>query len=203
MRGPAPARDPAAALERDGFACLGAVLHGGALTQARLQADAAMGAAAARAGLPLARWRALITMLPDPERWAAGLGALRVHPPLVAAASGALGGRTARCALAHLVLKPPGSGRPLPWHIDRPTWDLPPGAEAVAIWVALDPATSASGTLRYAPGTHRAPTRDVDPVVVEVPAGHAVMHHAAVLHASAPNRTPRWRVAWIGVFVAA
>jgi hypothetical protein len=144
-----------------------------------MQADAALHAASARAGLSLERWRALLTMVPDPELWAAGLGALRAHPRLVAAATAALGDRSTRCALAHLVLKPPGSGRPLLWHIDRLTWDLPRGAEAVAIWVALDPATSESGTLRCAPGAHRAPA----------------------LHASHPNQAPRWRVAWIGVFV--
>lgn len=55
-------------------------------------------------------------------------------------------------------------------------------------------------------GLARARTRetadDVAPIPVEVPAGHAVMHHADVLHASGPNRTGSWRVAWVGVFAA-
>jgi ectoine hydroxylase-related dioxygenase (phytanoyl-CoA dioxygenase family) len=187
----------------DGFCVLSGVLDAAALAEARAAAEAIIEAAFASSGMASrAAWQARVTQLPDPAVWEPRLGALERSPALRAAAAAALGVPAARCAWAHLVFKPPGEARPLPWHTDRPTWPLPEGVEGVAAWISLDPLQATSGGLRYAPGSHRDGADLVDPVVPQVSAGDAILHHADVLHASGANRSGAWRRAWIGVFVA-
>lgn len=208
-RSPRPWIPPAAtgaaldreAWERDGFCVLGSVLDDAALAEASAAAEALIAAAYATSGMSsLAAWVARVTQVPDPAAWDPRLGALERNPALLSAAAAALGVPTARCAWAHLVFKPPGEARPLPWHSDRPTWPLPPGVEGVAAWISLDRLQSDSGGLRYAPGSHRPGAALADPVAPQVRAGEAILHHADVLHASGANHSGAWRRAWIGVF---
>lgn len=191
------------AWSRDGFCVLGPVLDAAALAEAGAAADALIDAAYASSGMSSrAAWVSRVTQVPDPADWEPRLGALERLPSLTTAAAAALHVPAARCAWAHLVFKPPGEARPLPWHTDRPTWPLPEGVEGVAAWISLDPLQASSGGLRYCPGSHRPGAELADPLAPCVNAGEAILHHADVLHASGANRSGAWRRAWIGVFVA-
>lgn len=190
--------------ERDGFCVLGRVLDADQLTEMGAAATELIAAAFASSGMrDMATWISHITQVPDPADWVPHFRLLEQNPVLKAAAAAALGVDEVRCAWAHLVFKPPGLARPLPWHTDRPTWPLPKGVEGVAAWMSLDPLVHNSGGLCYAPGTHRPGAPLPDPVSPVVTAGDAILHHADVLHASGANRSHIWRRAWIGVFVSA
>ena len=204
-----PARAPGVALDveawaRDGFCVLEPVVDPGTLAELGAAAAALIEAAYASSGMSsMADWVSRVTQVPDPADWDPRLAILEQNPALIAAAAAALGAPSARCAWAHLVFKPPGETRPLPWHRDRPTWPLAEGTDGVAAWLSLDPLGAQSGGLRYAPGSHRAGASLADPVAPQVGAGEVILHHADVLHASGANRSGAWRRAWIGVFVAA
>jgi hypothetical protein len=192
------------AWSRDGFCVLGRVVTDAELGELSEAAFALIEAAFAASGMSdRAQWAARVAQVPEPADWEPRLGALERNPALLSAAAAALGAPAARCAWAHLVFKPPGEPRPLPWHADRPTWPLPAGVEGVAAWLSLDALRTTSGGLRYAPGSHRANAPLQDPVTPQVSAGEAILHNADVLHASGPNNSGAWRRAWIGVFVDA
>ncbi len=204
---PVPNHFPIETFLRDGYCRLGVCLGPSAVEALDAAADRALHAAFRSSGMPSwAGWLARITQVPEPVHWDQGFVRLERHPTLLAAAAAALHAPTVVCAWSHLVLKPPGGHRDLPWHTDRPTWPLPEGVEGVAIWMPLDPVGPDSGGLRYRPGTHRGWTADTLPGEVDPGsflAGEALLHHADVLHASPPNRSSTWRRAWIGVFVPA
>lgn len=193
------------AFARDGFALLGRVLSASELAVAQRGVESTIDAAVAASGMAgRGRWLKVVNQVRDPEQWDPALGLLRHHPTLRAAAARALDAPDVTCAFAHLVFKPPGSRVHLPWHADRPTWrTLPADAPAVTTWVAMDDVPTEAGALRYVPGSHLDPDGDPDPVVVPAAAGEGLVHHEHVLHASGPNRTERWRRAWIGVWVRA
>ncbi len=52
------------------------------------------------------------------------------------------------------VNKEPGDGKLFSWHQDLTYWGLDP-AEAVSVWLALSPATEASGAMKMVAGSHR------------------------------------------------
>ncbi len=52
------------------------------------------------------------------------------------------------------IVKEPGDGKRVSWHQDLTYWGLEP-AEATSVWLALSPATAASGAMRMLPGSHR------------------------------------------------
>jgi 2-oxoglutarate-dependent dioxygenase len=116
--------------------------------------------------------------------------------------------------------KPPRAGGELYMHQDNRYWHLEP-PHAVTVWIALDPATVLNGCVHFIKGTHaigrvehrRAADgesilleaeadRDLA-VPIEVPAGHATVHHCQTLHWSPPNRTTRARRAQTIVYMAA
>jgi chlorinating enzyme len=102
------------------------------------------------------------------------------------------------------------------WHQDLTYWGLDQ-AEKVTAWLALSPATVASGCMRVVPGSH---TREIVPhtdtfdpdnlltrgqeVAVEVDDAEAVdmelqpgemsLHHGRIFHASHPNRSDDRRI---------
>jgi non-heme Fe2+,alpha-ketoglutarate-dependent halogenase len=112
-------------------------------------------------------------------------------------------------------IKEPHSPHFVSWHQDLHYWGLDGDEEATA-WVALTPATVASGCMRFVPGSHRRIVEHVDThapenlltrgqeVAVSVDEGQAVnvelqpgqfsLHHGRVFHASHPNRTGDRRI---------
>lgn len=102
------------------------------------------------------------------------------------------------------------------WHQDVRYWGLDT-SELVTAWLALSPATEASGCMKVLPGSHRGPvlphrdeyhddnmlTRGQE-IAVEVDesktapmalaAGQASLHNVALAHASGPNRTGDRRI---------
>ena len=105
-----------------------------------------------------------------------------------------------------------------PWHQDWPYWE---GAHKLSVWIPLDDATEANGTLRVLPGSHREPVvhdgdasdglgfgNRLDPssvdeseaVTVELEAGGAIFFHDLLLHASHPNRSGEDRWVWIPTY---
>ncbi len=198
-----PSLFPADDWVRDGYCRIGPTLGKTGLDRLDLGAAATMEAAFQQSGMgDRTMWRTLVTQIPEPARWDAAFYLLERNANILYAAAASLHCERVACAWSHLVLKPPGIDRDLPWHTDRPTWPLPPGVEGVAVWVPLDAVGADSGGLRYRPGSHRS----IDPLPPVVDPGwfgpgEALLHHADVLHASPPNHSGAWRRAWIGVFV--
>jgi len=102
------------------------------------------------------------------------------------------------------------------WHQDLTYWGLDK-AEEVTLWVALSPATVASGCMRFIPGTHReqivphtdkfaddnlltrgqelaVEVNEADAVDVVLQPGQASVHHGHLFHASGPNTTNDRRI---------
>lgn len=161
----------------------------------------------------------------DPER----LGLLKAYPDrllpsfdnlvrndnLIAAASAALGPDLMVWS-AGLFIKEANSPKIVSWHQDLTYWGLD-DAEETTCWVALSPATKASGCMKFVPGSHKrqivphvdtfdennllsrgqeiaVEVDEADGVAVELMPGQASMHHGHLFHASGPNQTNDRRI---------
>jgi ectoine hydroxylase-related dioxygenase (phytanoyl-CoA dioxygenase family) len=115
-----------------------------------------------------------------------------------------------------LFIKEANTTHVVTWHQDLTYWGLS-DAEEVTAWVALSPANTASGCMRFVPGSH---TRQIVPhkdtfdknnllsrgqeIAVEVDdsegvdvvlkTGQASLHHGHLFHASGPNTTGDRRI---------
>jgi phytanoyl-CoA hydroxylase len=108
-----------------------------------------------------------------------------------------------------LNLKSPEFGSPVEWHQD---WAFYPHTndDVLAVGIAIDEMLLENGCLMVVPGSHRGPVFDhhqdgyfagaVPPddfteqaVPIELHAGDISVHHARLLHGSAPNRSQRPR----------
>lgn len=116
---------------------------------------------------------------------------------------------------ANFFVKEPQSAAFISWHQDLTYWGYDDAAEVTA-WVALSPATSESGCMRFVPGSHRTPVEHRDTfdasnmlsrgqeVAVDVDEADAVeavlrpgemsLHHGHLFHASNPNRSADRRI---------
>ena len=119
-----------------------------------------------------------------------------------------------------LIFKQPGIGGEVRWHQDA-TYLITEPMSVVGLWFALEDADRDNGCLWLEPGGHRGPLReryvreapgsrqlrlerlDVTPwpaaaasIPVEVKAGALVAFHGLLPHYSAPNRSPRSRLAY-------
>ena len=117
---------------------------------------------------------------------------------------------------ANLFTKEAHSAKVVTWHQDLTYWGLDDVDEATG-WVALSPATVASGCMRFVPGSHRRPivphvdtfaadnqlsrgqeiavdVDEADAVAVELHTGQASLHHGHLFHASGPNGTGDRRI---------
>lgn len=112
-------------------------------------------------------------------------------------------------------IKEPQTTSFVSWHQDLHYWGLE-GEEEVTAWVALSPATSASGCMRFVAGSHNAQVDHRDTfhadnlltrgqeIAVEVDEAEATdaelapgqmsIHHGRVFHASHPNKTGDRRI---------
>lgn len=118
-----------------------------------------------------------------------------------------------------LNLKSPEFGSPVEWHQD---WAFYPHTndDVLAVGVAIDDMLLENGCLMVVPGSHRGPVLDhhqegvfagavppgdfVDRAVpIELHAGDISVHHARLLHGSAPNRSQRPRRFLLFEYVAA
>lgn len=144
--------------------------------------------------------------------------------PRLAQVAQAIGIREPRLWQSMVIFKPPSIGGEVRWHQDA-TYLITEPVSVVGFWFALEDADRDNGCLWLLPGGHRgrhgvlrerfgraAPgsdelglqTLDDTPwpserdgaVPVEVPAGSLVMFHGLMPHASAPNRSPRSRLAY-------
>ena len=137
------------------------------------------------------------------------------HPRLIEAASQLIG-RDLLVWSSGFFIKEAGAKSFVSWHQDLNYWGLD-GDDEVTAWVALTPATIATGCMRFVPGSHF--KRDVphvdsfapdnlltrgQEIAVEVDeakavnvllrAGQASFHHGHIFHASGPNTTNARRV---------
>jgi ectoine hydroxylase-related dioxygenase (phytanoyl-CoA dioxygenase family) len=118
----------------------------------------------------------------------------------------------------HTILKPARYGLATPWHQDEAYWDPWTDHHGISIWLALQDATVANGTLWFVPGSHRfeiLPHRPIsdDPrihglelvdaaigaqgVAQPVAAGGCLIHYCRTLHHAGPNTTDQDRHAYI------
>ena len=102
------------------------------------------------------------------------------------------------------------------WHQDLTYWGLDDTEEATC-WVALSPATRASGCMKFVPSSHKkqlvphvdtyddnnmlsrgqeiaVEVNEEDAVAVELQPGQASLHHGHLFHASGPNTTDDRRI---------
>ena len=116
---------------------------------------------------------------------------------------------------ATYIIKEPGTEAHVSWHQDLTYWGLSDDAQ-VTFWLALSPATEASGAMRMIPGSHlvgmvrHEPTEDASNVLLQgqtvagideskavmcdLQPGEASFHHGWTLHASMPNRSDDRRI---------
>ncbi|MGI9356166.1 MAG: phytanoyl-CoA dioxygenase family protein [Rhizobiaceae bacterium] len=117
---------------------------------------------------------------------------------------------------AQMFTKEANSPKIISWHQDLTYWGLDDAEEATC-WVALSPATRASGCMKFVPGSHKehlvphvdtyadnnmlsrgqeiaVEVNEADAVEVELQPGQASLHHGHLFHASGPNTTDDRRI---------
>jgi len=116
--------------------------------------------------------------------------------------------------------KPANDGDEVYMHQDNRYWHFDPPS-AVTVWVALDDATVSNGCVYYIPGSHHngeiphvraangqsilleACADRAAAIPVEVPAGHAIIHHCLTVHYTPANRSGQPRRAYTIQYVSA
>lgn len=116
---------------------------------------------------------------------------------------------------ASFFIKEPRTQAYVSWHQDLHYWGLE-GDDEVTAWVALSPATTESGCMRFVAGSHletvahrdtfnadnlltrgqeiAVEVDEADAVEVELAPGEMSLHHGRVFHASNPNRSDDRRI---------
>jgi phytanoyl-CoA hydroxylase len=145
---------------------------------------------------------------------------LAVHPGILGAVSDLIG-INVRLRATKLNMKAAGVGSSVEWHQD---WAFYPHTndDLLAVGVPLDDMTLANGCLLVVPGSHRGRVLDhrsssgvfvgsVDPQMIGessiepviAPAGAITIHHARLLHGSAPNSSGKMRRLFLAEYCAA
>lgn len=130
-----------------------------------------------------------------------------LHDPRVMQLAEALLGDTVVPRTLQWLNKPIRVGAETPPHQDGYYYMLEPN-EAIALWLALDPATPENGCMRYVPGSNRRPLRahartntlgfsqgvtdygDADyetEAAISAEPGDAIAHHSLTIHRADPN----------------
>ena len=136
------------------------------------------------------------------------LDELTHHPAILDAVEDLIGPDILICGTV-LFIKEAGDPGHVSWHQDARYMGLDPYEDATTIWLALSPATSETGCMRMAPGSHKAGLADhedtygetnlltrgqsvevdeADAVETPLRPGQMSFHSLSTLHASAPNR---------------
>jgi hypothetical protein len=146
------------------------------------------------------------------------------HPKILDAVEGVIGPNIL-CWATNFFTKEPRTTNFISWHQDLTYWGLEP-ADIVTAWVALSPATVASGCMRFVPGTHKmevAPHKDTfaennmlsrgQEIEVEVDEDEAVdiilepgemsLHHVKLIHGSNANSSDDRRIGFAIRYVPA
>jgi ectoine hydroxylase-related dioxygenase (phytanoyl-CoA dioxygenase family) len=134
---------------------------------------------------------------------------------LIAAASQVLGPDLMVWS-AGLFIKDANTAKIVSWHQDLTYWGLD-DAEETTCWVALSPASTESGCMKFIPGSHKkqlvahvdtfdennlltrgqeiaVEVNEEDGVAAALNTGQASMHHGHLFHASGPNTTADRRI---------
>ncbi len=150
-----------------------------------------------------------------PDRLLPSFDRLIRHPVLIDSAKAVLGPDLMVWSAA-LFIKDANSPKIVSWHQDLTYWGLD-DAEETTCWVALSPATAASGAMKFVAGSHKkravehidtfdqnnllsrgqeiaVDVDENDAVVTELLPGQASMHHGHLFHASGPNTTDDRRI---------
>lgn len=121
-----------------------------------------------------------------------------------------------KCFLTMMIYKPPRlDDVHHPWHQDKQYFNFGPADLIMGTWIALDATDGDNGTMRFLPGSHKAPVvheydasprqnfgivyaKDYpiphpDEVTVELAPGDGVFFHSLLLHRTGPNITDRHR----------
>jgi ectoine hydroxylase-related dioxygenase (phytanoyl-CoA dioxygenase family) len=168
-------------------------------------------------GVPTEEYRRVVSQWTNVwERHPAFWRQLR-HPALTRIAAELIGCERVRVFHDHVISKPPGANRAVPWHQDYPYWPLSE-PRAVSCWFSLDDADVRSGCMHFMPGAHREGekaaidflndqkdwgARVQDVVAVPLRAGACVFHHCLSWHTTPPNTTDRERRAYIAIYMDA
>ena len=150
-----------------------------------------------------------------PDRLLPSFDKLVRNPNLIAAVSAVLGPDLLVWS-AGLFIKEAKSPKIVSWHQDLTYWGLDE-ADETTCWVALSASTTASGCMKFVPGSHKkrlvphvdtfddnnlltrgqeiaVEVDDEEGVAVELQPGQASMHHGHLFHASGPNRVDDRRI---------
>lgn len=150
-----------------------------------------------------------------PDRVLPSFDRLIRNPNLIAAASQVLGPDLMVWS-AGLFIKDANTPKIVSWHQDLTYWGLD-DAEETTCWVALSPASTESGCMKFIPGSHKkqlvahvdtfdennlltrgqeiaVEVNEEDGVAAALNTGQASMHHGHLFHASGPNTTADRRI---------
>jgi ectoine hydroxylase-related dioxygenase (phytanoyl-CoA dioxygenase family) len=149
-----------------------------------------------------------------------GVRPLTFHPAVTAVAARLLGAAAIRVWHDQALYKEAGA-RETDAHQDQPYWPIAE-ANTITAWIPFDGSTTENGAMAYLPGSHRLglhtfvniftgpPTdvlatdelRQIEPVVVEVPAGAVAFHHGLTFHLAGANHTHRTRRVHTAIYFA-
>lgn len=148
-----------------------------------------------------------------------------VHHPVILDAVEQLLGPDVLCYMTNLFTKEAQTGSYVSMHQDAAYWGVE-ADDVVTAWVALSPATAASGVMKVEPGTHHQqlqqvntyakdnllsrgqeiPASNLDPskhVYMELEPGQMSLHHFRLVHGSDPNTSDDRRIGFAIRYVAA
>lgn len=194
---------------RDGYLIFGRLLTDDELAEARQQLDLALS--------ELARQGIRPEHMDLPHTYNDYFLKLLSHPRLLDIVEGFIGPNIAVHA-SHMICKPGGDGKEVPWHQDGEYWPLEP-MNVITMWLAFDDADVENGCMRVIPGSHRdgfLPHQNVmDPekkvlnrivalgrfsetkaVDVCLKAGECSFHEPWLIHGSNANLSPRRRAGY-------
>lgn len=141
------------------------------------------------------------------------------NPAFTKPASQLLGDKAVRFWHDQLFCKPAGHGGVVAWHQDYSYWIRTVPMQHLTCWIGLDDASTENGCLNYVPGSHRwglskrlelggdmdalfeqlseEQQQEIEPVPMELKAGHACFHHPLMVHGSYENKSSRSRRAMV------
>ena len=120
------------------------------------------------------------------------------------------------CWNTNFFIKEAGDPGFVSWHQDSTYWGLSE-PDVVTAWLALTPASEASGAMQMIPGSHTldqvahndtfdennlltrgqeiaVEVNEDEAQLIELEPGEMSLHHVRIFHASAPNRSPERRI---------